>query len=83
MGGRVQRYDRSMGKHEDPGRHDWDLGRVDNPLDLEPTNWELLTKGPRMGYYSAFHTQGKRFTWGLLGAVALVMGSILLIIFFG
>jgi hypothetical protein len=58
------------------------LGRVDDPLDLEPTGWERLTKGPRMGYYSAFHTRGKAFTLGLLAAVGLFMGGILLIILF-
>ncbi len=77
------RYDRGVGSDDPPDRHGRDLGRVDNPLDLEPTNWELLTRGPKLGYYSAFRTRGKAFTWGLLAAVALFMGGILLIILLG
>jgi hypothetical protein len=64
------------------GDERWEMRRVDNPLDLEPTAWEVLTKGRKMGYYSAFHTRGKLIAWGLLGAVALFMGGIALIILF-
>lgn len=65
----------------DSGGNDrWVMRRVDNPVDLEPTGWEMLTKGRRMRYYSAFHTSGKLLTWALLAAVALFLGCIGLII---
>jgi hypothetical protein len=57
------------------------VGRVDNPLDLEQTAFERLTKGPKLGNYSAFHTRGRRFTWLLLAAVALAMGGAAAIVF--
>jgi hypothetical protein len=51
-------------------------------MELEQTPWERLNEGPKMGYYSAFHTRGKLFTWVLLGAVLALMGGIALFILF-
>jgi hypothetical protein len=67
-------------KKSHQSRAGW-VGRVDDPMELEQTAWERLSDGPKTGYYSAFHTRGRLFTWVLLGIVFAFMGGIVLLIF--